>query len=433
MERFLINGQTPLSGEVYISGAKNAAVAVIPAVVMASDVCVIDNLPNIEDIRSLKDAMENIGAKCEYLSEHSLSINPTAIKSYIATTDSVRNMRASYYLVGALLGRFKKAEVALPGGCNFGNRPIDQHLKGFKALGAKVSIENGIIKAYADELKGASIYLDVVSVGATVNIMLAAVFAEGITTIENAAKEPHIVDCANFLNMMGANIKGAGTDVIRIIGVEKLNGARYTIIPDQIEAGTYMIASAVTGGDVVVRNIIPKHMDPLSAKLSEMNCEIIEGDDYIRVKSNGNLISTNIKTRAYPGFPTDLQPQMTALLSVAEGTGVITENIWENRFQYIDELKRFGCNVTVEGRVAVVEGGAKITGATAKATDLRAGAALIICALAAKGQTIIENTRFIDRGYECIEHKLRNLGADITRVDKNGKISENTVLIQKVN
>ncbi|MCL2593158.1 MAG: UDP-N-acetylglucosamine 1-carboxyvinyltransferase [Defluviitaleaceae bacterium] len=433
MERFLINGQKPLSGEVYISGAKNAAVAVIPAVVMASDVCVIDNLPNIEDIRSLKDAMENIGAKCEYLSEHSLSINPTAIKSYIATTDSVRNMRASYYLVGALLGRFKKAEVALPGGCNFGNRPIDQHLKGFKALGAKVSIENGIIKAYADELKGASIYLDVVSVGATVNIMLAAVFAEGITTIENAAKEPHIVDCANFLNMMGANIKGAGTDVIRIIGVEKLNGARYTIIPDQIEAGTYMIASAVTGGDVVVRNIIPKHMDPLSAKLSEMNCEIIEGDDYIRVKSNGNLISTNIKTRAYPGFPTDLQPQMTALLSVAEGTGVITENIWENRFQYIDELKRFGCNVTVEGRVAVVEGGAKITGATAKATDLRAGAALIICALAAKGQTIIENTRFIDRGYECIEHKLRNLGADITRVDKNGKISENTVLIQKVN
>jgi len=433
LERFLINGQTPLSGEVYISGAKNAAVAVIPAVVMASDVCVIDNLPNIEDIRSLKDAMENIGAKCEYLSEHSLSINPTAIKSYIATTDSVRNMRASYYLVGALLGRFKKAEVALPGGCNFGNRPIDQHLKGFKALGAKVSIENGIIKAYADELKGASIYLDVVSVGATVNIMLAAVFAEGITTIENAAKEPHIVDCANFLNMMGANIKGAGTDVIRIIGVEKLNGARYTIIPDQIEAGTYMIASAVTGGDVVVRNIIPKHMDPLSAKLSEMNCEIIEGDDYIRVKSNGNLISTNIKTRAYPGFPTDLQPQMTALLSVAEGTGVITENIWENRFQYIDELKRFGCNVTVEGRVAVVEGGAKITGATAKATDLRAGAALIICALAAKGQTIIENTRFIDRGYECIEHKLRNLGADITRVDKNGKISENTVLIQKVN
>jgi len=433
LERFLINGQKPLSGEVYISGAKNAAVAVIPAVVMASDVCVIDNLPNIEDIRSLKDAMENIGAKCEYLSEHSLSINPTAIKSYIATTDSVRNMRASYYLVGALLGRFKKAEVALPGGCNFGNRPIDQHLKGFKALGAKVSIENGIIKAYADELKGASIYLDVVSVGATVNIMLAAVFAEGITTIENAAKEPHIVDCANFLNMMGANIKGAGTDVIRIIGVEKLNGARYTIIPDQIEAGTYMIASAVTGGDVVVRNIIPKHMDPLSAKLSEMNCEIIEGDDYIRVKSNGNLISTNIKTRAYPGFPTDLQPQMTALLSVAEGTGVITENIWENRFQYIDELKRFGCNVTVEGRVAVVEGGAKITGATAKATDLRAGAALIICALAAKGQTIIENTRFIDRGYECIEHKLRNLGADITRVDKNGKISENTVLIQKVN
>ena len=433
MERFLINGQKPLSGEVYISGAKNAAVAVIPAVVMSSSTCTIENLPNIEDIRSLKDAMENIGAKCRYLTNHCLQIDSSEMKSYVATTESVRRIRGSYYLIGALLGRFKKAEVALPGGCNFGNRPIDQHIKGFKALGATVSIENGIVKAYADELKGANIYLDVVSVGATINIMLAAVFAKGITVIENAAKEPHIVDCANFLNLMGSNIKGAGTDVIRITGVEKLSGAKYTIIPDQIEAGTYMIAAAITGGDITVRNIIPKHMDPLSAKLSEMNCEVIEGDDFIRVKSKAPLISTNIKTRAYPGFPTDLQPQMTALLSIAEGTGLITENIWENRFQYVDELNRFGCNITVEGRVAIVEGNANLTGAEVSATDLRAGAALVISALAAKGQTIIKNIKFIDRGYEAIEEKLTALGADIKRVDKNGKISENVFLVKKVN
>lgn len=417
MEHIVITGKSRLQGEVMISGAKNAAVAIIPAAVMAQGVCFIENLPDIEDINSLVDTVSKIGAKCEFTDKHVLRIDCTDISSYSATYESVKKIRASYYLMGALLGRFKKAEVAMPGGCNFGIRPIDQHIKGFEALGAKASVEHGMVKLYADRLVGAHIYLDVVSVGATINIMLAACLAEGTTVIENAAKEPHIVDTANFLNMLGAKVKGAGTDVIRITGVEKLHGCEYMIIPDQIEAGTFMIAAAITGGDIKVNNIIPKHMDSLSAKLLEMNCTVVEGDDYIRVEANGRLNGANVKTMVYPGFPTDLQPQMTALLSVANGTSVLTENVWDNRYQYVNELKRLGCNITVEGKVAVIEGVEELTGAEVNATDLRAGAALIVAALAAKGNTTIGNIKYIDRGYEDIEHKLRALGAQITRVN----------------
>jgi UDP-N-acetylglucosamine 1-carboxyvinyltransferase len=329
-------------------------------------------------------------------------------------------MRASYYLIGALLGRFKKAEVALPGGCNFGSRPIDQHIKGFEALGATVKIEHGLVKASAEKLVGAHIYLDMASVGATINIMFAAVYAEGVTTIENAAKEPHIVDTANFLNMLGAKIKGAGTDVIKITGVKKLHGGEYTIIPDQIEAGTYMVAAAITGGDVTIRNIIPKHMDSVSAKLREINCTINEGDDYIQVIGGSDIQSSNVKTMYYPGFPTDLQPQVTALLTLAKGTSIVTETVFENRFQYINELKRLGAEVTVDGRTAVIEGVEKLTGAEVTATDLRAGASLVIAALAAEGRTTISNIKYIDRGYEDIENKLRALGAQIERIRVTG-------------
>ncbi|MCL2564914.1 MAG: UDP-N-acetylglucosamine 1-carboxyvinyltransferase [Defluviitaleaceae bacterium] len=417
MEYLVINGGKRLQGEVTAQGAKNAAVGVISAAVLANDICIVDNLPNIEDITNLIAAMNDLGIKCRFIDEHCLEIDPRNIKNHIATGPSVTKIRASYYLIGVLLGKYRKAEVAMPGGCNFGNRPIDQHIKGFKALGAEVFVENGLVKAYAEDLTGTSIYLDVVSVGATINIMLAAALADGTTIIENAAKEPHVVDTANMLNMMGAKIKGAGTDVIRIKGVKELKGVEYTIIPDQIEAGTYMIAAAATGGDVTVKNIIPRHMDSLTAKLCEMDCSVMAGDDYIRVIGPEKLKATNIKTRAYPGFPTDLQPQMTALLSTAEGTSFITENIWESRFQYVDELKRLGCNITVEGKAAVVEGGGRLTGAEASATDLRAGASLIIAALAAEGRTLIGNVRFIDRGYEDIVGKLAALGADCMRVD----------------
>ncbi len=416
MDYLKINGQKRLCGEVYVNGAKNAAVAIIPAALAANDICVIENLPHIEDVVGLIEAIKKIGAVCEFKDEHTLVIDSRNVVDYCATYDSVKKIRASYYLLGVLLTRFKKAEVPLPGGCNFGERPIDQHIKGFEALGAKVKTEHGMIKVYADKLVGTNIYLDVVSVGSTINIMLAATCAEGVTTIENAAKEPHIVDTANFLNMMGAQIKGAGTDVIKITGVPKLHGCEYTIIPDQIEAGTYMIASAATAGDITIRNIIPKHMDSLSAKLTEMNCKIIEGDDFIRVIGKDNLNSVHVKTMSYPGFPTDLQPQMTALLSTAKGTGVITETVWENRFQYITELKRLGCKITVDGRVAHIEGESVLTGAEVNATDLRAGAALVVAALAAKGTTTIGNIKYIDRGYETIEQKLKILGADIERV-----------------
>ena len=337
---------------------------------------------------------------------------------FVKVFEEVQKIRASYYFLGAMLARYKKAEVALPGGCNFGVRPIDLHLKGFRALGATVEEGNGMVCAYADRLVGTSIYMDQVSVGATINIMLAASMAEGVTTIENAAKEPHVVDTANYLNMMGANIKGAGTDVIRIKGVEKLHGAQYTIIPDQIEAGTYMIAAAITGGDVLVKNIIPKHMDSLTAKLDEMNVTIEEHDDSIRVTANRPLHCANVKTMSYPGFPTDLQPQIAALLSVCQGQSVITENVWDNRYQYIDELRKMGAQVQIDGRIARIDGIPRLTGANVSATDLRAGAAMILAALAAEGESVIDGVKYIDRGYEEVEHKFNALGADITRVSE---------------
>lgn len=418
LEELIVNGGKRLEGEVFVSGAKNAAVAMIPAAILANDVCVIENLPYIDDVISLADTLNEMGVKCDFLDPHTLRIDSRNLNNFCATYEAVKKIRASYYLLGALLGRYKQAEVAFPGGCNFGTRPIDQHIKGFTALGAEVVVEHGMIKARADKLVGTQIYLDVVSVGATINIMLAAVLAEGTTTIENAAKEPHVVDTANFLNSMGANIKGAGTDVIRIVGVKKLSGTNYMIIPDQIEAGTYMIAGAITRGDVTVHNLIPKHMESVSAKLLEMGVELEEGDDYIRVKAKDRLKAVNIKTLPYPGFPTDLQPQMSALLSIAEGTSIITESVWENRFQYIDELKRLGADIKVEGRVAIIKGVKKLSGAQVSATDLRAGAGLVLAALAAEGKTTINNLQYIDRGYEAIEKKLNAMGAEIIRVKK---------------
>ncbi|MBQ7265040.1 MAG: UDP-N-acetylglucosamine 1-carboxyvinyltransferase [Firmicutes bacterium] len=420
MDNLLIRGQHRLNGDVMISGAKNAVVAIIPAAILAKGVCIIDNLPRIEDVKNLEDTLTKLGAVCELIDERTLMVDSSNIKDYHATFDSVRKIRASYYLMGVLLSRFGKAEVALPGGCNFGSRPINLHLKGFRALGATVDEdeEAGIIRLSAEKLVGTNIFLDTASVGATINIMLAAVSAEGTTVIENAAKEPHIVDTANFLNMLGCKVKGAGTDVIRIQGVENIHGGEYMIIPDQIEAGTYMIASAICGGDVTVRNIIPKHMDSLSAKLREMGCQIVEGDDYIEVISSGELVATNVKTMVYPGFPTDLQPQMAAALCKAKGTSKLVETVWENRFQYVKELNKFGCKMNVEGTVATIEGIDEFTGTSVYATDLRAGAAMILAGLAAKGETRIGNTRFIDRGYEHIEEKLRSLGADIRRVPK---------------
>ena len=422
MEKLLVKGRKRLVGEVTISGAKNAAVAVLPAAIMAGGKSVLENLPNIEDVSCICQTIEKLGGKCIHKDKHTIEIDCSEDIDYRATFEEVQKIRASYYLLGALLARYKKAEVAMPGGCNFGKRPIDLHLKGFRALGATVIEECGYVKAYADKLVGASIYMDQVSVGATINIMLAATMAEGVTTIENAAKEPHVVDTANYLNMMGANIKGAGTDVIRIIGVEKLKGAQYTIIPDQIEAGTYMIAAAITGGDVLVKNIIPKHMDSLTAKLEEMNVKLEEGDDSIRVMASQPLRGINVKTMSYPGFPTDLQPQMAALLSICNGTSVITENVWENRYQYIDELRKLGAVVEINGRIATIQGIPHYQGAYVEATDLRAGAAMILAALAGEGTTEIEGVRYIDRGYEDVEFKLRALGADVERVlDEYGR------------
>ncbi|PHV70198.1 UDP-N-acetylglucosamine 1-carboxyvinyltransferase [Sporanaerobium hydrogeniformans] len=415
MSELCIRGGNRLVGEVTINGAKNAAVAILPAALLVDGECEIENLPYIDDVVKIKDAMEDLGAITSFMDNHTLKVDASTLYSHEATKEYIGNIRASYYLLGALLGRFKKAEVCMPGGCNFGVRPIDQHIKGFEALGAKVIIENGIIKAYAGRLVGTKIYLDVVSVGATINIMLAAVLAEGTTIIENAAKEPHVVDVANFLNMMGAEVKGAGTDVIRIKGVERLMGGKYATIPDQIEAGTYMMAAAMTGGDVYVRNIIPEHMYSVSLKMIEMGIHIEEGDDYVRVVAPRELKATNVKTLPHPGFPTDLQPQMVALLSIAQGTSTVIEGVWDNRFQYIDQLKRIGAHIKVDGRMAVVEGEAKLTGAKVTATDLRAGAALVIAALRAKGETTIKNVKYIDRGYEAIEEKLTALGAQIKR------------------
>ena len=416
MEYITINGGKKLDGTVQINGAKNAAVAIIPAAIASAGVCIIDNLPAIRDVHVLVGALRKLGLNCQFTDDHTLKIDSRDISSSAITYNQVKDMRASYYLLGALLGRFKHAEVPLPGGCNFGLRPIDLHMKGFEALGAKIQIEHGMVTATADKLVGANIYLDISSVGATINVMIAAVYAEGVTQIENAAKEPHVVDTANFLNKLGAKIKGAGTDIIRITGVDSLHGGEYSVIPDQIEAGTYMIAAAITGGNVVVSNIIPKHMDSLSAKLTEMGCQIIEGDDCIRVIGNPDLQNCNVKTMFYPGFPTDLHPQMTALLCKAQGTSLLTEAVFEHRFQYVKELLRLGANIKVEGRVAIIEGGTPLTGAQVMATDLRAGAALVIAGLAAQGQTLIGNVKYLDRGYERFEDKLSALGADINRI-----------------
>ena len=415
MSELYIRGGRRLVGDVMINGAKNAAVAILPAALLVDGVSEIENLPDIDDVAKLKRAMEDLGAVVEMKDKHTFKVDGSTIFNHKAVNDYVGNIRASYYLVGALLGRFKKAEVTMPGGCNFGVRPIDQHIKGFEALGATVKVENGVIKAYAEKLVGTKIYMDVVSVGATINVMLAAVLAEGTTIIENAAKEPHVVDVANYLNMMGASIKGAGTDVIRIKGVERLKGGKYATVPDQIEAGTYMIAAAITAGDVIVRNIIPEHMYSVTLKMMEMGVGIEEGDDYIRVVGPQVLKSTNVKTLPHPGFPTDLQPQMAVLLSVAEGTSTMIEGVWDNRFQYVDELKKTGAKIKVEGRMAVIEGTPKLTGAKVSATDLRAGAALVLAALRAEGETVIKNVKYIDRGYEAIEEKLTALGADIVR------------------
>ncbi|MFA6940801.1 MAG: UDP-N-acetylglucosamine 1-carboxyvinyltransferase [Clostridiaceae bacterium] len=420
MEKLIINGGNRLNGTVEISGAKNAAVAIIPATLMASNgLSQIDNTPDIEDVHCLERILENLGCKLSK-SDSSIFIDSTTVDNINAVSEDVRSMRASYYLIGALLGRFKEANVDLPGGCPIGVRPIDQHIKGFEALGAKVTIDHGSIHATAERLIGTNIYFDVVSVGATINVMLAATLAEGTTILENVAKEPHVVDVANFLNSMGANIKGAGTDVIRIIGVEKLTGCNYSVIPDQIEAGTYMMATAACGGEVLINNIIPKHMESISAKLEEMGVKVIEDGDSLKVIADKfPLKSVNVKTLPYPGFPTDLQQPMSVLLSLAQGRGIINESIWESRFKHVDELKKMGAKIKVEGQLAIIDGVDKLTGAKIKATDLRAGAAMIIAGLTAEGATEVSGLDHIDRGYPHIENKLKNLGADIIRVKED--------------
>ena len=419
MEQYIMRGGNPLVGEVNISGAKNAALGILAAAIMTDEDVVIENLPDVRDINVLLEAIDEIGAQVERIDRHTVKINAGEIKEVSVDDEYIRKIRASYYFIGALLGKYKSAEVPLPGGCDIGSRPIDQHLKGFRALGAKVEIERGAVVAHAIDLVGSHIYLDVVSVGATINIMMAATLAEGQTIIENAAKEPHIVDVANFLNSMGANIKGAGTDIIRIKGVRKLHGTEYSIIPDQIEAGTFMCAAAVTRGDVMVRNVIPKHLEAITAKLIEMGCEVAEFDDAVRVVGKPRQRPTNIKTLPYPGFPTDMQPQITVTLALATGTSIVTESIFENRFKYVDELARMGGNVKVEGNVAVITGVEGFTGAQVDAPDLRAGAALVIAGLAADGYTIVDQIGYIQRGYENFEKKLQGLGAMIEKVDSD--------------
>ena len=416
METLRVSGGNPLYGEIQTNGAKNAAVAIIPAALLVDGVCRIENVPDIRDVGVILEMLSFLGAKVTKLDNNTIEIDASCVSTFKAPYDLASRMRASYYLLGALLGRFGQAEVALPGGCNFGERPIDLHVKGFKALGAAVDIVRGQVEAKAERLTGANVYLDKVSVGATMNIILAATLAQGRTVIENAAKEPHIVDLANFLNAMGARIRGAGTDVIRIDGVEKLGGGSYAIIPDQIEAGTFMIMAAAAGGDVLVKNIIPKHMASLVSKLEEMGVEIEEYDDAIRVRRTNPLLPCDVRTMPYPGFPTDLQPQIVALLTLAKGTSMVTEDVWDNRFQYVGELKRLGADISVQGKTAIIEGGEMLHGAPVRATDLRAGAALIIAALASEGVTTINDPIYIDRGYESIETRLSNIGAKIERV-----------------
>lgn len=424
MEQYIIKGGNPLAGEVEIGGAKNAALGIIAAAIMTDETVQIDNLPDVQDVNVLLEAISMIGAKVERISRSSARINGANIGRVSVDYEYIKKIRASYYLLGALLGKYKRAEVPLPGGCNIGSRPIDLHLKGFKALGAKTRISHGAIIAEAEHLRGRHIYLDTVSVGATINIMMAAAMAEGRTTIENAAKEPHVVDVANFLNSMGANIKGAGTDVIRIRGVERLHATEYSIIPDQIEAGTFMFAAAATKGDVIVKNVIPKHLEATSAKLIEIGCQLEEFDDAVRVVATGRLTNTNVKTLPYPGYPTDMQPQIGVALALAEGTSLVTESIFENRFKYVDELVRMGANIKVEGNTAVIYGTEKLMGARVSAPDLRAGAALVIAGLAADGITIVDDIVYIQRGYECFEEKLRKLGAEIEKVSSEKEIKK---------
>ena len=417
MDKYVIKGGNRLTGEVTISGAKNAAVAIIPAVILSEAPCRIENIPDISDVKTLTGILQEMGGKVEYLDRHTIIVDPRSIDTDTVSAESARRIRASYYFIGALLGRCRNAVVPLPGGCNFGVRPIDQHLKGFAALGCDYSLDNGMIAVSAkNDLHGANIYLDVVTVGATMNIMLAAVKARGLTIIENAAREPHIVDLANFLNTMGADIRGAGTDTIKIHGVQKLRGCTYSIIPDQIEAGTYMVAAAATGGDVTVKNVTPKHLESISAKLEEMGVTVEEGDDSVRVVCDKPLRKCNVKTMPHPGFPTDMQPQIVALLSIAQGTSMVNESVWEGgRFKYVDELRRMGAQITVDGKVAIVEGVDHLKGAPVRALDLRAGAAMVIAGLVAEGTTQVEDVVYIERGYENIVDKLVDLGADIYR------------------
>ena len=416
MEQYAIRGGNPLVGDVEIGGAKNAALPILAASIMTDETVYIENLPDVRDINVLLGAMEHIGVMIKRTERHKVTVNAGNVSSVLVEEEALKKIRASYYFLGALLGKYKHAEVVLPGGCDIGSLAIDQHIKGFRALGATVTIEHGLIKAHAENLKGSHIYMDVSSVGATINVMMAATLAEGMTIIENSAKEPHVVDLANFLNSMGANIKGAGTDVIRIKGVERLHGTEYAIIPDQIEAGTYMFAAAVTKGDVTVKNVIPKHLESITAKLLEIGCEVEETDDCIRVVASKPLQHTQVKTLPYPGFPTDMQPQITVALALSRGTSIVTESIFENRFKYVDELTRMGANIKVEGNTAIIDGVERYTGASISAPDLRAGAALVIAALAAEGVTLVDDIKYIQRGYEDFHLKLQGLGAQIELV-----------------
>ena len=418
MEKIVINGGNELYGEIDISGAKNAALAILPATILAQDICRIENLPDISDVKLMVEILSLLGAQIKYINRSTLEIDTRFVNASEVPYDYAKQMRASYYFIGALLGRFSNARVAMPGGCFFGVRPIDQHIKGFEALGCTVNIENAIVDASVDgSMYGSSIYMDVVSVGAKMNIMLAAVKAKGLTIIENAAKEPHIVDLANFLNTMGADIRGAGTDVIKIRGVESLHGCTYSVVPDQIEAGTYMVAAAMAGGNVLINHVIPKHLESITSKLEECGVIVEEDDESVRIISNRRPKKCNVKTMPHPGFPTDMQPQMAVLLTVADGTSIISESVWDSRFRYVEQLLRFGAKVQVNGNIAVIEGVEVLKGAPVKAVDLRAGAAMIIAGLAAEGKTEIEDIKYIDRGYEDVVEKLRKVGADIKRVE----------------
>ena len=424
MEQYVIKGGNPLYGEVEIGGAKNAALAILAAAIMTDETVTIDNLPNVRDINVLLQAIEEIGAHVERVDIHKVKINGSFIRGVNVDNEFIRRIRASYYLIGALLGKYKHAEVALPGGCDIGSRPIDLHMKGFRSMGADIDIAHGLVIARAKELKGTHIYMDKVSVGATINIMMAAAMADGKTVIENAAKEPHVVDVANFLNSMGANIRGAGTDVIRIVGVEKLHATEYSVIPDQIEAGTFMFAVAATGGNVLVKDVIPKHLEATTAKLLEVGCQVEEFDDSVRGISDGHLKHTQVTTLPYPGFPTDMQPQMAVLLGIAEGTSTVTESIFENRFKYVDELTRMGADIKVESNIAIISGVKRYTGARVNAPDLRAGAALVIAGLAADGITVVDDIYYIQRGYEALEEKLTKIGAKIARVEDEKELQK---------